>query len=56
MVKRIIIGTIVIVAVVLIPVLSGIFFGFNWEVYGWWILCGAIGIAIGVDQYNLRKK
>jgi hypothetical protein len=56
MTKRLIIGIIVVMAVFVIPVLSGIFFGFNWEVYGWWILCGAAGIAVGIDQIVIRKK
>jgi len=54
--KRIIIFTCVSMAVVVIPVLTGILFGFDWEVYSWWILCGALGTAIGIDQFMIRKR
>jgi len=54
--KRIIIFTCAFVAVVLIPVLTGILYGFDWEVYSWWILCGALGTAIGIDQLVIRNR
>jgi len=56
MVKRIIIGTIIAAVVVLIPVLSGILVGFNWEIYGWWIFVAALATPIIIDQIRLRKK
>jgi len=54
--KRIIIAVIVLVGVLLIPIISGIFYGFDWEVGVWWLLCVAAGLAIVVDQFVIRKR
>lgn len=33
-----------------IPVLSGIYFGFNWEVYGAWVAMAVIFTLIEISQ------
>ena len=54
--QRLIISVTVFVVVLVIPILSGIFFGFDWEVYGWWIFCGALGSVVLVDLIRTKRK